>query len=569
VFNGEIYNFIELRREIQTLGHILRTNSDTEVIIHLYEEYGTDCLQKLNGMFAFAIWDERQQRLFLGRDRLGQKPLHYAQVGQSLIFASEIQPILEDLSVPRRLNLEALDQYLTLLYVPSPHTMFQDISKLPPAHFMICERGRVRIERYWQLEFTPKVTLSETALQEQIIALLEDATRLRLISDVPLGAFLSGGIDSTLVVGLMSRLVDQPVKTFSIGFESERQWFHELPYARMAAQHFGTEHTEFVVSPQMADVLPKLVWHYGEPFGDNSSIPTYYISKLTRSQATVALSGDGGDELFGGYGRYTFYQKLTFRKMLRGLMGQTVRDASALLMNPNAQIVKAALARIRERVSLLLGDGRDSMYQFTRLMNHFRTDLKWRLYSKTLLRNLQGSNPFVALYRVGEKASELRGLDKWFYIDIHTYLPDDILVKVDIASMANSLEVRSPFLDYRVVELAASIPANLKVSDETTKRILKQVARNFVPKPILERPKWGFGSPLHEWLRKDLRQVAYDILFDQRARERGLFNANYIKQMFQTHITGKADLGNQLWLLLNFEIWCRTFLDGPLSPIIL
>jgi asparagine synthase (glutamine-hydrolysing) len=569
VFNGEIYNFLELRQELEARGHTLRTSSDTEVIVHLYEDYETACVKKLNGMFAFAIWDEPRQRLFLARDRLGKKPLHYAQVGQSLIFASEIQPILEDPTVPRRLNLKALDQYLTLLYVPGPYTMFQDIMKLPPAHFMVYEKGQARITRYWRLNFRHKLTLSQEALREHILALLEDATRLRLISDVPLGAFLSGGIDSSLIVALMSRLMNRPVKTFSVGFETEGDWFHELPYARLVAQHLGTDHTEIIIRPQMAEVLPKLVWHYGEPFGDSSSIPTYYISKVARSDVTVALSGDGGDELFGGYSWYTHYQALTAGQVLRTLTNQTLLDFKALAKSLSSNTAKAVLVRLLKRVLDLFKGEHDPVRRYTRLVQYFSNEQKRHLYSKALNQALGDTDGFEAFYKAATLTDGLHRLDRLFYIDINVYLPDDILVKVDIASMANSLEVRSPFLDYRVVELAASIPANLKVNNGTTKYILKRAARDLLPEAILTRPKWGFHSPIDDWLHKDLYQHTYEVLLDQHTQERGLFNVEYVKQMLKEYIAGKVYLGQHLWLFLNFELWCRTFLDGPSAPVTL
>ncbi|MBN1314441.1 MAG: asparagine synthase (glutamine-hydrolyzing) [Anaerolineales bacterium] len=569
VFNGEIYNYQELRREIASRGHQWSTNSDTEVVIHLYEDFGADCVEKLNGMFAFAIWDNSKKRLFLARDRMGQKPLHYIQINKSFIFGSEIQSILQDPAVPRQLNLDALDQYLSSFYVPSPQTMFKDIFKLPPAHYMICEQGNVHIERYWQLDFSKKEHLPEAAQEERIIDLLDDATHLRLMSEVPLGAFLSGGIDSSLVVALMKRHLDRPVKTFSIGFDiQDKKWLHELPYARKIAEYLETDHSEFIIRPDIIDVLPKLVWHYGEPFGDNSSVPTYYISKMTRTQVTVALSGDGGDELFGGYGLYTFYDKFNLAWLLRSVGVETLRDITTLLSNLKPEIVKTTMSNRKRVLVSLLRDGRDSVYQFARLRRCFRADQKRLLYRNGMISRLD-SDAYDPLYQISKTTGSLEGLDRWFLYDILTYLPDDILVKVDIASMANSLEVRSPFMDHRVVELAASIPANLKVRDGATKYILKKASAGILPPEIINRPKWGFGLPLNEWLRTDLYQFACDTLLDKRSRERDLFNSDYIIKMLKQHASGQVDYGNHIWLLINFEIWCRTFLDNSPLPITL
>lgn len=554
VFNGEIYNFQELRAELKRKGHFLRTQSDTEVIVHLYEEYGTACLNQLNGMFAFAIWDQRRQRLILARDRLGQKPLHYSLKQDTLTFASEIQPILEDSDVARQLNLVALDQYLSLLYVPTPLTMLEGVMKLPPAHYLLCEGGQVRIERYWQLDFDRKLALPEAELQERLLALLDDATRLRLISEVPLGAFLSGGLDSSLVVALMNRHASQRVKTFSVGFETQQEsWLDELPYARLVAQHLDTDHTELICRPELAEVLPDLVWHYGEPFGDNSSVPTYYLCKATRSAVTVALSGDGGDELFAGYAWHQTHQRPAVSRTLRRL---------ALTARKNLKAPRPPLGTICGGLLAELQSGLDPIHRYASKIRYFNRLQKSRLYTneiKSQLGRLHGLEP---LYQLAASNHYRDPLDRILATDTQLYLPDDILVKVDIASMASSLEVRSPFLDYRVVEFAASLPSSLKLQDGISKRILKRAARDLLPAAILDRPKWGFGLPVHDWMRQDLGKLSSEVLLDRSARSRELFSQDYIQCMLASHESGQQNLGHQLWLLLNFELWSRTFLDG-------
>ena len=562
VFNGEIYNFRALRPDLEARGHKFRTNSDTEVLIHLYEEYGTACLQKLNGMFAFAIWDEREQLLFLARDRMGQKPLHYAHVNESLLFASEIQPILQDRAVPRELNREALDHYLTLMYVPAPQTMFRDIMKLPPGHFMTCQHGKLQIQQYWQVDFTNKITTPAAELADQLLTLLDDATRLRMISDVPLGAFLSGGLDSSLIVALMSRHTEQSIKTFAIGFKTGAEWFDERPFAREVAAHIHADHTEEVISPQMMAVLPKLVWHYGEPFGDNSAVPTYYVSKLARQKVTVALSGDGGDELFGGYGRYTRYHHLSPALLWRALAADSVRGLQTIAARANTRVTKSVIRNLYNEFTAVRQHGRDATEQYLRLVDCFSFAQRSRLYSDELIVDAQRHQARHPFHTLQPRLNGSAGLDRWFNLDLHTYLPDDILVKVDIASMASSLEVRSPFLDYRVVELAASIPSSYKVHNGMTKLLLKEAAHNIVPPAILNRPKWGFGTPVHDWLRGELQPVARDLLLDGRLQARGLFHMDYIKTLLEEHVAQRASNGHNLWLLLNLELWFRTFIDG-------
>lgn len=560
VCNGEIYNFPELRAALEKKGHHFATRSDIEVIVHLYEEVGERCVTQLNGMFAFALWDAQRQKLLLARDRLGKKPLHYALTRDGLVFASEIPPILEDPAVERRVNLLALQQYLKLWYVPGPLTMFEGILKLPPAHILACADGQVRLERYWDLDFSKKLTLSETEWSERILDLLQDAVRIRLLSDVPLDALLSGGIDSSAVVALMNRFCDSPVKTFSIGFDEDD--YNELPYARQVAQYLGTDHYDEIVRPDAAEVLPKLVWHYGEPFGDESCIPTYYVSRLARQHVTVALSGDGGDESFGGYPRLANY--LAFRPVnsLRGLASSRIKGLWS-----QEQPLRAALNPEGWR-----DFGRELLFRLQEILDPMeRYSHHWIVWKDSPLtietrRMMSGRRVLAPLDAVWQRTRGWEPLDRLFYLDLLTYLPDDLQVKIDIASMAASLEVRAPFLDYRLVELAASMPPELKIREGRTKVLLRQIVKPLLPSAILERGKMGFSMPIGRWLAKELRPLMEDLLLNASYGKHGFFQPEVVQAMVQAHTSGRQDYSRHLWLLLNFELWHQTFLGKSSEP---
>lgn len=556
VYNGEIYNFPELRAELEDRGHRFATHSDTEVIVHLYEEMGARCVTRLNGMFAFALWDEGRRRLVLARDRLGKKPLHYALTGDGLIFASEIAALLEDPAMQRKLNPVALQQYLRLWYTPGPQTMFQGIMKLPPAHTLVWEDGQTRIERYWDVDFSHKLDLPEAEWLERIEALLDDSVRRRLLSDVPLGALLSGGIDSSLVVALMRRHSSRPVKTFAIGFDDEQ--YNELPYARAVARHLGTEHYDEIVRPDAAAVLPTLVRHYGEPFADESCIPTYYVSRLTRQHVTVALSGDGGDESFGGYPRVARFAAFNPVSSLRGLMAEQAR---AVVSDPRA----AALSAQRWR-----GFGHELAFRVREIADPVeRYANAWTIWKDGVqdiltpeVRAQAAAGPALpALRAPWQRSQGWDPIDRLLYLDIAAYLPDDLQVKIDIASMAASLEVRAPFLDYRLVELAASMPASLKFADGQTKVLLRRLAANFVPQSIVQRGKQGFSMPIAAWLRGELRPMMEDLLLDARCRQHGVFQPAVVEHLVRTHLSGERDFSRHIWPLLIFELWYRTFID--------
>jgi asparagine synthase (glutamine-hydrolysing) len=555
VYNGEIYNFLELRDVLIKKGHTFRSRSDTETIIHLYEEYGPECLVYLKGMFAFALWDVKKQLLFLARDRIGKKPLYYWHSPITFVFVSEIKSILQDDNFQRKPDYTAIHHYLTYQYVPSPWTAFEGIKKLPPAHYLVLKNGNIEVKRYWKLSYLPKHTIKEKDLKAEIIERLKEAVRIRLISDVPLGAFLSGGIDSSTVVALMSGIMKEPVKTFSIGFKEEK--YNELGYARMIAEKFRTDHTEFIVEPKAVEILDKLVWHYNEPFADSSAIPTYYVSKLAREHVTVILNGDGGDENFAGYGRYKANQ-------VSGFMHS---------------FVPLPLARLVYPLVRLIPHGKDPDNFFWRLKRflqeytntpelrnaqwlcHFTTEMKEDIYTDDFLCRFANTDSFeLILNRCGEAEAD-SFLDRVLYADVMMYLPDDLLVKVDVASMANSLEARSPFLDHEFMEFAAGIPAEMKLKGLTTKYILKEALRNILPDEVLFREKMGFGVPIDYWFRNELKGMVYDTLLSEKAVSRGYFKKESIKKILDEHVSEKWNWHNHIWNLLMLELWHRMFID--------
>jgi asparagine synthase (glutamine-hydrolysing) len=554
VFNGEIYNYRELREELEARGTRFRTQSDTEVILRAYEAYGPECVTRLRGMFAFAILDERARQVFLARDRVGIKPLVYHWNGRRLLFASELKGILEASDVPRELDLEALGEYLGYHYVAAPRTIFRTVRKLPPASTLTLslDGGAPRVARYWTLRFSPQARVSESEWIEGLRAHLAQAVRSHMISDVPIGAFLSGGLDSSTVVALMAQASSAPVRTFSIGFaESD---FDELAYARQVAARYGTDHYELVVKPSALDVLPKLAWHFDEPFADSSAIPTYYVSKITREHVTVALSGDGGDENFAGYRRYARAQELHDR-LDRGVL----RLARPLLRLAAGVLPVGAPG---QAYAGLLGAGDFGRYH--RLMTYERSETLRHLLSADLRGAIAAPGPA----RFSGLASELGAPDyvsALQLIDVNTYLPEDILTKVDRASMAVSLESRVPLLDHVLMEYAATIPSTLKLRDGQGKYILKRAMASSLPGDILTRRKMGFGVPLGDWFRGELREMVRDVLLSQAARERGLFRTAGIARLIEAHDTGRRDYSARLWALVCLELWMGQWLDGRAS----
>ncbi|MFH1147823.1 MAG: XrtA/PEP-CTERM system amidotransferase [Pseudomonadota bacterium] len=551
VFNGEIYNFQELRTILESKGHTFRTNSDTESIVHAYEQWGTGCVERLRGMFAFAIWDEKAQKLLVARDRLGIKPVYYYLDNRRIIFASEIKSILQDTSVKREVDLEALSDYLSLLYVPAPKTMFKNIHKLPAGHILLSDaRGR-EVKEYWDVSFARTDEKPEEQWTEEIVELLSEAVRIRLISEVPLGAFLSGGVDSSSVVGLMSTLMSDPVITNSIGFKETA--FNELDYAREVAGLFNCRHHEYTVTPDALDVIDKLAFHYDEPFADSSAIPTYYVSQVARQNVTVALSGDGGDENFAGYRRY-FYDRLENR--VRDLLPRTIRETVVAGL---AQVYPKAdwLPQVFRAKSLLTNLSLSPATAFFYSVSQLLPGVKERILSKDVkdaLQEYDTASIFQAYFnRVAAQTGD--SLSRVQYIDIKTYLVDDILTKVDRASMAHALEVRVPILDHKFVELVATVPSHLKLNGRESKYIFKKAMSRLLPERVLYRNKMGFSIPIQKWFRKEIKVMAEGILFGTEAKNRGLFDYSFIEKLWQEHQRGTGNHSSILWALLMFEKW--------------
>jgi asparagine synthase (glutamine-hydrolysing) len=561
VFNGEIYNHRQLRQRLEGAGHRFRTRSDTETIVHLYEDEGLGFLEHLNGMFALAIWDGNRRRLVLARDRLGEKPLYYRHEPERLLFASELKSLLEVPGVERQVDPQAVDDYFTYQYVPHPRTIYRGFSKLPPAHYGVYADGRWTTHRYWNPDFDHEINRPMADYAAELRELLTSAVRLRLESDVPLGAFLSGGVDSSLVVGLMQRLSAAPIKTFSIGFPQKE--FDETPYAREVAARLGTEHHEFQVEPHCTDVLEKLVWHYDEPFADSSAIPTYYVSKLTRQHVTVALSGDGGDELFAGYLRYQAVRLAAwFDYLPRWIRGLGSKGLAAGLSGGRPQ---RSLLRRAGRLAEALHYRPERRYlEWVLLFSEAR---RADLYSDEFLARLPDADPYAFLAQAQARSRHRDPVTSASITDLLTYLPCDLMTKVDIASMANSLECRAPFLDHRVVELACRMPIGTKLRGGRAKRVLCEAFPELLPPQVARRPKMGFGVPLASWFRGELKDYSRQVLLDPRAGQRGYFRPGVVERMWNEHQTGAFDHGQRLWALLFFELWHRQWTDREPSQV--
>ncbi len=555
VFNGEIYNFQELRARLASRGHIFRTATDTEVIVHLYEEYGTDCLAHMRGMFAFAVWDSQRALLFAARDRLGKKPFCYARTRSSFVFGSEIKAVTADPEVSIAPNYQAIDSYLTFQYVPSPLTAFEGVLKLPAGHFLLCQAdGTVKVKRYWEPPMPEKTKAKAEEVEEELVWRLRESIRLRMIADVPLGAFLSGGVDSGAVVALMAQEGGKPVKTFSIGFTDEA--YNELSFARLIAERYQTEHHEFMVKPEAAEVLPLLVRHYNEPFADSSALPTYYVSMMARQHVTVALSGDGGDENFAGYDNYAAVARWAeadrVPRVLRRAAHRTM--ASVLASLP----YYASIGRMERALRWFAADLPE---RFLLQLSILKPEEKRALYTPRFLSLLRSD--FAPSSRVCELPwDRARGALDWMMChDQHFYLPDCLMVKTDIASMANSLEVRCPLLDHEFVEFAATIPTALKRDQHGGKRILKSALRSLLPREIVAKRKTGFGVPLNSWFRGELAGLLTGTLLDGRAAKRGLFDPRFVGKMVEEQVGGRRNWSSRLWALLCLELWFRTFID--------
>ena len=550
VFNGEIYNYRELRTELISKGHAFYTQTDTEVLLRAYKEWGVDSLDKLRGMYAYGIWNSRQRTLFLARDRIGKKPLFYALNGDRFYFASEIQGLLACDEISRELNSKAIDHYLSYGYIPAPLTAFLGIYKLPPAHYLQLNNAGIKLTRYWSLEYHPKSSISDDEACEELRHRLNEAVRRRQISDVPLGAFLSGGIDSSIIVGLMASQSSQPVRTFSIGFRESA--FNELEHARRVARKWQTEHHEYYVEPDAVSILPTLVRHFGEPYADASAIPTYYVSRITRKQVTVALNGDGGDESFAGYERYLAHR----------LADQLLQYAGAAeLLKLMSRMIpdNGRSGQLLRRLKKLMNTAalpRSERYQ--RWVTYLTTEQKRQLIVSGLFE--EHSPGWIA--SLLESMRDLDSTDIGMATDVESYLPYDLLVKVDITSMANGLEARSPFLDQDVMEFAAKLPSTMKLRHGQSKYLLKKAFKDLLPPENIKRRKMGFGLPVGNWFRGPLREMLRDTLLSAKS---GFYQPSSIEQVIGDHLAGRSNHTFVLWNLLMLELWYQQIYCGVIS----
>ena len=554
VFNGEIYNFIELRQRLESLGHRFVTHSDTEVIVHAYEQWGPSCVNRFNGMFAFAVWDSEKRELFLARDHLGVKPLYYATVGRRLLFASEIKSLLQDAECPRSVDLEALAELFTFRYVPSPKTLFEGILKLPPAHFMVVSRAGIRIERYWNWVPQRRIEASEAELVEEYQALLEDAVRLQMRSDVPVGLFLSSGIDSGALLALMSKYANGPVRTFTIGFEGGEKT-NELEGAKALASMFGADYSEQILSPKdYAQYYERYLWDLEEPVGNETAAAFYYVAQLASRRVKVALTGQGADEPWAGYDRYKGVKLSAFyHHAPRALTDRFARIAGRL---------PGRLERLSRGAAALAEP--DLLTRFTKIYSFFSAEMKARLYRGALRERFELS-PFgtrEALKRLQHDVADLDPVTQMLYIDARANLPDDLLMVADKTSMANSLESRVPYLDYRLVEFVESLPPGLKLKGLTGKYLHKKALRKWLPKEIIHRPKKGFANPVETWFREGMRDCVRDYLLSAESSMRHYFDQDYICKMIELDRDGKQQYRRHLYLLVSLELWHRAFLCG-------
>jgi len=556
VFNGEIYNYRELREGLIARGHRFATRTDTETIVHLYEEEGERCVERLRGMFGLAIWDSRNRSLTLARDRVGKKPVHYAMADGALVFGSEIKSLLRHPAIKREINPEAISDFLTFGYVPDPQTAFKGIYKLPPGHTLTFKNGQIRTRRYWNFNYggesRVETRLDESEYIERLRDLLAESVRVRLESEVPLGAFLSGGIDSSTIAALMAREMSQPVKTFSIGFAEAD--FDELRHARATANLLGADHHEFVVTPDVCSLVEEIIWHHDEPFADVSSIPTYIVSKMAREHVTVVLSGDGGDEVFGGYQRYIVEREREKFELIPSFLRRQ------LFLRLSRALPRGAYGK-----RYLSTNSRDAGPRYVDSISYFDEETKWSLLSDSLLAELNGYSSTAAFEGIFEEPISRERLDRQMYLDGKTYLPGDILVKVDRMSMAHSIETRAPLLDHHLIEFAQTIPASLKLCRANNrweaKHILKRAVSGLIPDEIIHRPKQGFDVPIKYWLNRELGEMLSDLLTSSRAQQRGYFNQSAVAGLLQEHRRGVRDNARHLWAFLAFEIWHRTFID--------
>ena len=548
VCNGEIYNFQNVRTALEQRGHIFRTQSDTEIIVHAYEEYGDECVTHFNGMFAMAVWDRRERRLLLARDRLGIKPLYYWSGAGKLVFGSELKALLSHPDVPRQVDLAALDLFLTLEYIPAPRTIYTNLFKLLPGHQLVVEKGILKVTQYWDVPYQP-ISQSEAECVEILSGLIQESVRLHGISDVPLGAFLSGGLDSSTLVGYLSQKANAPVQTFSIGFEHDS--YNELPYAEAVAKHFVTKHHSQILKLDQVNLIEQLVTHFDEPFADTSILPTFLVSRLASQEVKVVLSGDGGDELFAGYDTYLAEKLDGYYRHLPQTWRQRAFPTFAGLLPPRPA-KKGFINKVKRMIE---GGALDPSLQHTRWMMFLSSSEKHSLYTSDLQAAIRDDPVSDFFHGYFEKARLFDPLAQQQYVDIKTYLADDILTKVDRMSMAVSIEARVPLLDYRIVEFALNLPAHMKLKGGRTKSILREAVKNMLPSLVLEKPKEGFSIPVKHWLRTSLKPMMLDLLSPAALQNHGYFEHRVVAQWIREHLQGQANHSHRLWALMVFQMW--------------
>jgi asparagine synthase (glutamine-hydrolysing) len=552
VLNGEIYNYLDLRQQLLSQGHRFSTKSDTEVILHLYEDLGEGCVDAIHGMFAFAIWDSRARTLFIARDRLGKKPLYFKNGASFFAFSSEIKALMAAGFLDGRFDASAIDEFLAFNYTIGPHTAFADVQKLMPGHCLTVSASSMRIRQYWDFAGVQPTTAGFEECYERMVAAIDDSVRVRLMSEVPLGAFLSGGVDSSLIVAVMTKLTQRPVQTFTVGYE-DAPHVSELAYARLAAKHVGADHHEFVLRPAtFVDHVEDLVWHMDEPVGEFAAIPLALLSRLAKQHVTVMLSGEGADEIFAGY---SIYRYMALVERYRALPGWVRRGIG----NP---LLRAALGHRKE--------GKYAAWPEQRLEERYRgngvcfTDtMRAKLLTREFARSVEQGHLQRSIDGYYSKVSGRDAVSRMLYVDTKTWLPEDLLVKADKMTMAAAIELRVPFLDHRLVELVASFPTHMKIRGGRGKYIMKRYAEKLLPRAIVHRPKRGFPVPLAQWLRGPVGRMAKDVLFDNRTRQRGILNIPYLEELFRRHETGSEDYSRNIWTLLVLETWMRTFIDTP------
>ncbi|HMI50426.1 MAG TPA: asparagine synthase (glutamine-hydrolyzing) [Candidatus Saccharimonadales bacterium] len=564
VMNGEIYNFQELRAELEKKGHRFRTRTDTEVIVHLYEEQGLDFFKRLRGMFGLALWDTKLRRLVIGRDRIGEKPIYVRRDPDRLAFASELKAILQLSDIPREINPVALQEYLALGYVPAPLCLLAGFEKLMPGHYLVVEKGVVKDCEYWDVPFASTDKCSEPEWIERIQAKLLETVKMQMVSDVPLGAFLSGGVDSSTIVAAMARATSQPVKTYAIGYDGEHSYYNELPYASVVAKAFGTDHHEIVVRPNVSELLPKLIWHLDEPVADSAILTTYLVSRLARESVTVILSGVGGDELFGGYRRYLGGSLQKYYGMLPGPLRRSVLPA--LFRNIPQDRHSSWKDYARYAAAFVNAAELPAAERYMKYVTVFSPQFQQNLLQNQSNGKSSSAAAAVALHRYFDRCTTSDALNRIMYVDLKTSLPDDLLALTDRMTMAASIECRAPLVDFELIELAMRMPSAYKVRGMTMKYLMKKAVEPWIPKEVIYRKKRGFGAPMGAWLRTDLQPLMQEFLSESAINRRGIFRWSAVQSIIADHQAQRRDHTDHLFSLIALEQWCRIYLDSKDAP---